>query len=49
MGLSSTGGDREPHGNKISILGPKDDGSYVIEFRTAAGQEAGDQSAEDQN
>jgi hypothetical protein len=46
IGLSSTGGDREPHRDKISILGPKDDGSYVVEFRTAAGQEAGDQSAD---
>jgi hypothetical protein len=24
--------------DKISILGPKDDGSYVVEFRTAAGK-----------
>jgi hypothetical protein len=38
IGLSSTGGDREPHRDKISILGPKDDGSYVVEFRTAAGK-----------
>ena len=24
--------------DKISILGPKDDGTYVVEFRTAAGE-----------
>jgi hypothetical protein len=24
--------------DKISILGPRDDGSYVVEFRTAAGE-----------
>ena len=24
--------------NKISILGPRDDGTYVVEFRTAAGE-----------
>ena len=26
--------------NRIMIYGPKDDGTYVIEFRTAAGTEA---------
>ena len=24
--------------DKISILGPRDDGTYVVEFRTAAGE-----------
>jgi hypothetical protein len=24
--------------NRIMIFGPKDDGSYVVEFRTAAGE-----------
>jgi hypothetical protein len=24
--------------NKITICGPKDDGTYVVEFRTAAGE-----------
>jgi hypothetical protein len=26
--------------DKISILGPRDDGTYVVEFRTAAGEAA---------
>jgi hypothetical protein len=27
--------------NRIMIFGPKDDGTYVVEFRTAAGQALG--------
>ena len=29
---------RTPDRDKISILGPRDDGTYVVEFRTAAGE-----------
>jgi hypothetical protein len=28
----------EPQKNRIMIYGPKDDGTYVVEFRTAAGE-----------
>ena len=28
--------------NRIMIFGPKSDGTYVVEFRTAAGGGAGD-------
>ncbi len=28
--------------NRIMIFGPKDDGTYVVEFRTAQGEGAGD-------
>jgi hypothetical protein len=28
----------EPQNNRIMSYGPKDDGAYVVEFRTAAGK-----------
>jgi hypothetical protein len=28
----------EPQNNRIIIYGPKEDGTYVVEFRTAAGE-----------
>jgi hypothetical protein len=31
----------EPQKNRIMIYGPKDDGTYVVEFRTAAGESLG--------
>jgi hypothetical protein len=35
--------------NRIMIYGPKDDGTYVVEFRTAAGRCAGDLNPENQD
>jgi hypothetical protein len=38
-GFEVTEGRREMTGkNRITIFGPKDDGSYVVEFRTADGE-----------
>ena len=33
--------------NRIMIYGPKDDGTYVVEFRTREGGRAGDLHPED--
>ena len=34
--------------NRIMIFGPKDDGTYVVEFRTAAGRCADDLHSADE-
>ena len=37
-----SGGDEASGKNGIMIYGPKSDGTYVVEFKTAAGRGAGD-------
>jgi hypothetical protein len=35
--------------DRIMIYGPKDDGTYVVEFRTAEGEVPGDFNPKDRN
>jgi hypothetical protein len=36
--LSDQGAPMPDHQNRIMIYGPKNDGTYIIEFKTAAGE-----------